>query len=63
MKMENIPLAVMQVGENAMNKNHSPNIRYNYVQTLKNIREYCTQIITQYEQSDDRVTRKTRIKL
>lgn len=61
--MENIPLAVMQVGENAMNKNHSPNIRYNYVQTLKNIREYCTQIITQYEQSDDRVTRKTRIKL
>lgn len=63
MKMENIPLAVSQVGENAMNQNHSPNIRYNYIQTLKNIREYCNQVISQYEKSDDRLTRKTRFKL
>jgi hypothetical protein len=63
MKQENIPLAVVQVAENAMNQNHNPNIRYNYIQTLKNIREYCNQVIGQYERSDDRITRKTRIKL
>jgi hypothetical protein len=62
MKIENIPLAVIQVGENAMNQNHNPNVRYNYIQTLKNIREYCNQIISQYEKSDDRLTRKTRFK-
>lgn len=63
MKIENIPLAVQHVGENAMNKELNPNIRYNYIQTLKNIREYCNQVISQYEKSDDRITRKTRIKL
>lgn len=63
MKNENIPLAVQQVGEHAMNQNHSPNIRYNYIQTLKNIRDYCNHVISQYEKSDDRLTRKTRIRL
>lgn len=60
MKIENIPLAVKETGENAMNQNHSPNTRYNYIQTLKNIREYCNHVIAQYEKSDDRLTRKTR---
>ena len=60
LKNENIPVAVLQVGENALSSNNKPAIKYNYIQTLKNIRDYCNQVISIYEKTDDRFTRKTR---
>lgn len=62
LKNENIPVAVLQIGENALSPNNKSNIKYNYIQTLKNIRDYCNQIISVYEKSDDRLFRKTKVK-
>jgi hypothetical protein len=62
LKNENIPVAVLQIGENALNPNNKSNIKYNYIQTLKNIRDYCNQVISVYEKSDDRLFRKTKVK-
>lgn len=59
----NIPEAVSHLGKNASDSKNKPSVRYNYIQTLKAIRDYCNNIISDYEKTDDRITRKTRIRL
>ena len=59
----NVPEAVSHLGKNALDTKNKPAIRYNYIQTLKTIRDYCNNIISDYEKTDDRITRKTRIRL
>jgi len=59
----NVPEAVSHLGRNALDSKNKPAIRYNYIQTLKIIRDYCNNIISDYEKTDDGITRKTRIRL
>lgn len=49
MKYDNIPVAIKQIGENALDKSNRPDVRFNYAQSLKNIRDYCDVIIRKYE--------------
>lgn len=49
MKFENIPVAVRQLGDNALDKTSRSDVRFNYVQTLKNIRDYCDHVVKKYE--------------
>lgn len=49
MKYDNIPIAVRQLGDNVLDKSIRQDIRFNYVQTLKNIKEYCDHVINKYE--------------
>lgn len=62
MKYENVPVAVAQIGENALNKNNRPEIRYNYIQTLMTVRDYCHKIISEYEKTEVAFSRKPKIK-
>lgn len=48
-KFENIPVAVKQLGDNALDKSNRSDVRFNYVQTLRTIKEYCEYIINKYE--------------
>jgi hypothetical protein len=59
-KNENIPVIIRHMAEHVLNENNSNGVKFNYVQTLKNIRDYCNQIISHYEKSDDRFVRKIR---
>lgn len=49
MKYDNIPIAVKQLGDNALDKTVRQDIRFNYIQTLSHIKEYCQYIINKYE--------------
>lgn len=49
MKYENIPVAVRQIGNEVLDKTTRQDVRFNYVQSLKNIRDYCDAVIKKYE--------------
>lgn len=49
MRHENVPIAVKQLGGNALDKSLRSDVRFNYVQTLKNVKDYCDYIINKYE--------------
>ena len=59
----NVPESISYLVKNALDTKNKPAIRYNYIQTLKTIRDYCNTVISEYEKTDDRITRKNRIKL
>jgi hypothetical protein len=50
----NVPEAVAHLGKNALDSKHKPAVRYNYIQTLKTIKEYCNKIINEYERLNGR---------
>ena len=49
MKFDNIPVAVRQLGEHVLDKNVRDDVRFNYAQTLKNVKAYCEYIVNKYE--------------
>ena len=51
MKYENIPIAIKQMAENALDKSSRADVRFNYAQSLKNIRDFCDVMIKKYEGS------------
>lgn len=51
MKHENIPIVVKQFGDTALNKAERKDVRFNCVETLRRIREYCTLVINKYDSS------------
>lgn len=48
-RFESIPVVIKQLAENALDKNNRVDVRFNYMQTLKNIRDFCNHTITKYE--------------
>lgn len=46
--MNNIPILIQQLGENALDTKTPEHIRYNYVLSLENIRNYCDKTISAY---------------
>ena len=48
MNKENIPIAVKQIAENALDKTQRKDVRFNYAQTLENIKEFCEAALNQY---------------
>ena len=49
MKHENIQVVVRQIADNALDKTNRQEVRVNYAQSLRNIRDYCDAIIKKYE--------------
>lgn len=46
--MNNIPVLIQQLGESALDTKTPEHIRYNYVLSLENIRNYCDKTINAY---------------
>lgn len=44
----NIPAMVQQIRENMMNKSNPENIRYNYMVSMENIRDYAERSLKEY---------------
>jgi len=49
LKYDNVPVLIRQMGDNALDKSNRQDVRFNYVQTIRNIKEYCDHIIAKYE--------------
>lgn len=49
MKYDNVPIAIRQLGDNVLDKTQRADARFNYAQTLRNIREYCDHVLLKYE--------------
>lgn len=48
MKLNNIPVLIQQIGENALDTKTPEHIRYNYMISLENIRAYCDKTLREY---------------
>lgn len=49
-KLNNIPVLIQQLGENALDTKTPEHIRYNYMISLENIRAYCTRVLNEYNE-------------
>jgi hypothetical protein len=49
MRRDNIPIAVVQLCDQVLDKSVRPDVRFNYLQTVRNVRDYCDFIIKEYE--------------
>lgn len=49
---DNIPALVQQIKENMFDATMSPNVRFNYSQTMRSIKEYAEQSIKEYERTE-----------
>jgi hypothetical protein len=50
----NIPPIVEQIRQNMLDSNNPTNIRYNYMVTMENIREYCDKALIDYKKAPNR---------
>jgi hypothetical protein len=48
MKLNNIPVLIQQLAENALDLKTPEHIRYNYMISLENIRAYCDKTLREY---------------
>jgi len=53
--MNNIPVLIQQMAENALDTKTPEHIRYNHMIALENVRKYCDNILMQYN-------KKTKVK-
>jgi hypothetical protein len=52
MKMNNIPVLIQQLAENALDTKNPEHIRYNYMVALESVRNYCDTAIAQYNKKN-----------
>jgi len=52
MKMNNIPVLIQQLAENALNTKSPEHIRYNYMVALERVRDYCDSALKQYNKKN-----------
>lgn len=48
----NVPPLLEQVRENMLDTKTSPNIRYNYMQTMRAIKEYAEKSLREYDKAE-----------
>jgi hypothetical protein len=52
MKMNNIPVLIQQLAENALDTKQPEHIRYNYMVALESVRNYCDTVLNQYNKKN-----------
>ena len=53
----NVPPLLEQLKENMLNRTNNVNVRYNYSQTMLNIKEYCEGALMEYNKQINKKAR------
>jgi len=48
-RFESVPVVIKQMADNALDKTNRSDVRFNYIQTLRNVRDFCDATIAKYE--------------